>query len=934
MISNLMASNNVPGLSIALVEGTNLVWSAGFGYADAERGTPATASTVYGIGSVSKTLTALLVLKQYDDGLIDLDASITNYIAEFSMRPRFAQGLAGITVRRMLSHHSGIPGDIFNGLCLTGPYRSGWVDWLIEYLADSYAAHPPGEAAVYCNNAFVLLGEIVARNAGTNLPAYGQAELFGPLGMTNSAFTMVSNNVAMGYVDGRPLPAFNMVDQGATGGAYASADDMAELIKLLLCGGRHPGGTRLVASNTLYQVMGAAAACVLDLDSYFIPGLGWDTVDDPVMQYAGRTWQKGGSTWNFETLLEIVPDQNLGVIVLANSDTGGLIKYQVVHECLRNAVSERGGPEAWEQALPESAGITNVEQIAGNYVLNLGFEQISANRDGTLNWRVNMPQQAAEITLASSNGCWRAQDIDYDCWWTFTNVAAGGTNHTLMMRYGNADSNNPAPMYGAYLVAVTGQRHESCPMTDAWSNRLDKTYIIYNSPYDDMCWVPAGIRFVHTNGVLLIDHGIYRVLDPVQSNLAFVAGLQNRGDSCVRVVWSNGNEQVVYDGRRGMDRALVPDLSVPGNTNGSVRYHTEDWYRLHPCAGRDYTCTATPGNPTNVIELVLMSEDLGTAITNGWNGLRWVASSSSSVYLALSPVADAQYSLSARATASLHPRNDYDGDGCSDLAVTGGGDWYMRSLKSGVLAWQTAWGWAGATPVPGDYDGDTVADLAVFDVATGYWYIRTMAGQVAAWQVAWGWSGVEPVSCDCDGDGCDDLTVFDSDNGLWYSRSLDGAVEMWGETWGWPGAQPLSGDYDGDGVDDLALFDGNTGNWYIRSSAGQVIAWELAWGWPDAMPVPGDYDGDGADDVAVFDSGTGSWYVRSIDGQVIAWNRTWGWPDAMPVPGDYDGDGADDMAVFDVNTGCWYISSVGGNVIAWAVPWGWPGAQPVGGDGS
>lgn len=274
--------------------------------------------------------------------------------------------------------------------------------------------------------------------------------------------------------------------------------------------------------------------------------------------------------------------------------------------------------------------------------------------------------------------------------------------------------------------------------------------------------------------------------------------------------------------------------------------------------------------------------------------------------------------------------NDFDGDGCSDLAVVDPqrGAWFIRSLAGVLLAWNDSWGYADVSTLTGDYDGDRKCDQAVFD--GGAWFIKSWTGPVIAWNAPWGWRGARPLAGDYSGDGRADLCAFDPGSGRWFIRTLSGSVLAWGMQWGWPGAKPVPGDYDGDGRWDPAVFDDMKGLWYVRTMDGNVPAWAAQWGWPGAKPVPGDYDGDGIGDLAVFNPLNGRWFIRTLSGTVLAWNLNWGWPGATVVPGDYDGDGRCDLALYDSSTGSWYIGSLSRGVLAWNLSWGWSGGVPAG----
>jgi len=145
LIEQRMQENEVTGLSIALVDGQDVVWTRGFGYADKENGIEATAETIYEIGSVSKLITATAVMHAQDNGLLDIDSPLVEYLPEFSILPPLGfepQMDNPITVRTMLTHHSGIPGNFLNGDLTIEP-RTDYDALLLNYLHGDYACYPP-----------------------------------------------------------------------------------------------------------------------------------------------------------------------------------------------------------------------------------------------------------------------------------------------------------------------------------------------------------------------------------------------------------------------------------------------------------------------------------------------------------------------------------------------------------------------------------------------------------------------------------------------------------------------------------------------------------------------------------------------------------------------------------------------------------------------
>jgi len=128
------------------------------------------------------------------------------------------------------------------------------------------------------------------------------------------------------------------------------------------------------------------------------------------------------------------------------------------------------------------------------------------------------------------------------------------------------------------------------------------------------------------------------------------------------------------------------------------------------------------------------------------------------------------------------------------------------------------WGFSGADAVPGDFDGDGYADLAVYHETAGNWYIYSPhLDTVLAWNFSWGFVGGQPVAGDYDGDGTTDLAIYSLSSGDWYICSLNrNLVLTWGENWGAKGMEPVSADYDADGKADLAVYSPDTGNWYVQ----------------------------------------------------------------------------------------------------------------------
>ena len=269
------------------------------------------------------------------------------------------------------------------------------------------------------------------------------------------------------------------------------------------------------------------------------------------------------------------------------------------------------------------------------------------------------------------------------------------------------------------------------------------------------------------------------------------------------------------------------------------------------------------------------------------------------------------------------PRADFDGDGRSDFSVFRGGNWFVQRSTAGFFA--SGFGLPGDTIVPGDYDGDNKADLAVMRTVGGslVWYIF---GSTSGYSVVgWGAAGDIDVAADYDGDNKTDVAVYRPGSpGVFFVRSSAAGGGLIAQAWGTAGDIPLTADFDGDCKSDYGVF--RAGTWHLlRSTAGYGA---IPFGAAGDRIAHADYDGDNKADVAVARNVGGGlvWYVL---GSTAGFSGTsWGVNTDIVTPGDFDGDGKDDIAVFRGSSGTWFVlrSSTGSLL---ASPFGTAGDVPV-----
>ena len=584
-----MEEHNLVGLSLALVNGNETVWSESFGLADRENGIPAQKNTVYMIGSISKTLTAVSVLQLLDQGKIDeLDDPLHKYLPEFDMQTRYSDQMQGMTVQRALNHHSGIPGDIVNAGFVSRSWRDWdrdlYRDWLLDYLHSDYPSHRPGEVASYSNTAFILAGQIVRKLSGAeSFEHYVHDNVFVPLKMENSSYRQIRDKAAKGYFKGEPICPDAEVNMAPTGGAYTTALDMAEFIKMILNQGRSASGEQVLSPEAV-ELMGEMEKTPLDVNSYFQPGLGLDTADDPVMRYAGRAWAKDGGVKNFQTFMEILPDRDLGVIVLANSDTAAGFKYAAARKCLKSAVKEKYGLEPTAPKLTEYTSMHAKEKVDGLYVRAGGCDRVIAGPEGDqVDWIRNVQKKKPreiELDYNPQNGMYDVEGEKYNL--AFVNRKWQGRDYTLMLKTGPTKG-HAAFIAGNRSVGCLGQKTHKADIPEAWEARTGKKYIIDNLAWNDIyLWNYTYLKLSRQNGWLMLSGMLDAPIFPKNENVAFLRGLMSqREDSSMRAVKEDGVEKLVGGGGfKAYDISLVPSVRVGETVRSESRFMHNKWYRL------------------------------------------------------------------------------------------------------------------------------------------------------------------------------------------------------------------------------------------------------------------------------------------------------------------------------------------------------------------
>lgn len=381
LIGYELRKNDVPGLSIAIVDDQRVVWSQGFGYADQERRIAASPATIYRVGSISKLFTDIAAMQLVEQGKLDIDRPVQAYLPGFSVKERPGDA-AVITPRMLMTHHSGLPHNILKGFMATAPEPFGKV---VDRLHDMYADYPPGYTFSYSNLGVTVLGSVIQQVSGEPFEQRLAREVLAPMGMSHSAFeTRVSSSdlMAKGYQEDKPAVEPALRDLPA-GGLNASVVDMADFMETMLAGGVHDGH-RVLQSATIAEMLRPQNLDVpLDID--FRVGLGW--MLSPQGQYTvqggGVVAHHAGATRLFRSQLYILPEHKLGVVVLANSSAAEQVVDHIASEALALELEVKTGIKQPVPVEPAAASqpdpSVDQSKIIGDYTTMLGPVRIFAD---------------------------------------------------------------------------------------------------------------------------------------------------------------------------------------------------------------------------------------------------------------------------------------------------------------------------------------------------------------------------------------------------------------------------------------------------------------------------------------------------------------------------------------------------------------------------
>jgi CubicO group peptidase (beta-lactamase class C family) len=322
-----------PGIGVGVVRGNEVLLCEGFGLRDREGGQPVTPNSLFAIGSCSKAFTTFDLGLLVDEGKLDWDRPLRDFLPTFQLNDPLAS--QRITARDIVSHRVGLPRHDL--VWYNSPLSRQQIFERLRYLELNKDIR---QTFQYNNLMFMAAGVLIQHLSGLSWEDFTRQRVFEPLGMTRSNFSITASqqgdDFALPYHEKKDqverMPFRNVDAVGPAGSINSCTADLVKWVQVHLNQGRL-GEQAIISSANLEQmhspqmiIQGTPKWKELLPGSY---GLGW-------FIYPYRGWQiveHGGNIDGFSALVALIPAENIGVVVLTNLDGTSLptsIAYRVL----------------------------------------------------------------------------------------------------------------------------------------------------------------------------------------------------------------------------------------------------------------------------------------------------------------------------------------------------------------------------------------------------------------------------------------------------------------------------------------------------------------------------------------------------------------------------------------------------------------------------
>lgn len=479
------------------------------------------------IGSITKVFTAVAVMQLYEQGKIDIDKPVSDYVPDFKINQRFVES-EPITIRAVLTHHAGIPSDYYLHKFSKKQHD---LNEVLPYLNSQYTCYPVGKIWAYSNLGYTLLGILIERVSGLKYEDYINKNIFSPLGMINSGFYSdfeIQKNLAIAFISGGKKYEYPLLDKPA-GAIYSTANDMVLFCRSFIDKKEHLLKNASLAK--MYELQNSDN--LLDMNHRMAICFNYKNKAYEL----GRVLEHGGATMYHRAQMVIAPDAGLAAVLLSDSPKGKDNAWKLDEQVMVEYCKAKGiipdkvlNPEKKMQFTPINRKKLN--QFSGSYAMP-GMVCKFEWKNGYLSPTIN--GQNFYLVSNDSNSFVPAK--------RFLGMLFKSKKMFFLLEEINNEKHFIQAMpWGDLSIIGTQFKQKSIPQI--WENRKGN-YIIINSDEED---APSliNIRIVVENGFVVLKYGFNPDLSLGQ-DASLALDIANDYQSFVLGYGRGGGESVVFD---------------------------------------------------------------------------------------------------------------------------------------------------------------------------------------------------------------------------------------------------------------------------------------------------------------------------------------------------------------------------------------------------
>jgi CubicO group peptidase (beta-lactamase class C family) len=339
IVAVVMNDWKIPGMAVAILKDDEVIHKKGFGTKSPERFLPVDENTVFQIGSVSKSFTAALIAMLVDEGKLNWNDKVIDHLSDFKMYDSLAA--KSLLVKDIMTHRSGLREQAGTYIPNLGYDRND----IYKFLAYLKPKTELRSTYAYNNITFVIAAKLIEKYTGKSWEENIRQRIFEPLGMTNSSVNedgfLNSENRSMScefeydngiknkWLYGDDQALFWLTIIGPAGSINSTATDLIKWAKFHINKGKVNEKELISEKNVKYLHTGQL---ITSMDSVRITAYGHCWFIEQTNRY--RLYFHTGTTWGFTTLCAFVPEINLGIVILANSESPGAPRYTIMRSAI------------------------------------------------------------------------------------------------------------------------------------------------------------------------------------------------------------------------------------------------------------------------------------------------------------------------------------------------------------------------------------------------------------------------------------------------------------------------------------------------------------------------------------------------------------------------------------------------------------------------